>query len=204
MVKEIVIPGDIIGVIEEYTPNKNCYENENGDIVSTVYGEKVIDKEKLQVSVYPHRRIYTLRRGSIVLGYVTEIRRQNANIEIAHIKIGNSFKELKTTYKASLSITNLSQRYVKHMYDGLRPGDWIIAKIIKIDFSGNINLSLYGSRDLGVIFASCFICGHEVTKVIKRDLLRCNNCGATQSRILSSDFPLNKSKRFKRNYRNKR
>ena len=82
------------------------------------------------------------------------------------------------------------------MYDGVRPGDWIIAKIIKVEFNGSISISLYGSRDLGVIYASCFVCAKEVDKVIKRDLLRCNHCGATQSRILSSEFPLHKSNRF--------
>ena len=82
------------------------------------------------------------------------------------------------------------------MYDGIRPGDWIIAKIIKVEFNGNMSVSLYGSRDLGVIYASCFVCAKEVEKVIKRDLLRCTHCGATQSRILSSEFPLNKSSRF--------
>ena len=191
--KDVVIPGEILGVIEEYAPSMNCFEHEN-TIYSTVYGEKVIDKENKQVSVIPKRQIFTPKRGSIALGFVSEIRRQNAFIEISFFKVGKSFIDVKTKYKANLSITNLSNRYVKYMYDGVRPGDWIIAKIIKVEFNGNMSVSMYGSRDLGVIYASCFVCGQEISKSIKRDLIRCQHCGTTQSRVLSSECPLSKSR----------
>ncbi|MHA2104318.1 MAG: hypothetical protein ACW981_12900 [Candidatus Hodarchaeales archaeon] len=49
-------------------------------------------------------------------------------------------------------------------------------------------MGLFGSHDLGVINAICYSCGQEVDRVVKRNLIRCNNCGATQNRVLSSFF----------------
>ena len=68
--KEVVCPGDQLGVIEEFTPQNNCFEQE-GAVFATHIGEKTIDKEKHQVAVMEKRRIYIPRRGSIELGYIT-------------------------------------------------------------------------------------------------------------------------------------
>ena len=191
----MVCPGDQLGVIEEFTPQNNCFEQE-GVVFATHIGEKTIDKEKHQVAVMTKRRIYIPRRGSIALGYITEVRRQAATVEIAHFKVGKSFKDFKTKYSAQLAVSNLSSRFIKNLYDGVRPGDWIICKVSKLDFNGNMDVSLYGSREFGVISASCFVCGKEIDRVVKRNLLRCNNCGATQPRVLSSDFPIQRSLKF--------
>lgn len=193
--KEFVCPGDQLGVIEEFTPQNNCYEQE-GLVISSVFGEKILNKEKHQINVIPIKRIYTPRRGSIALGYITEVRRQNASVEIANFKVGKFFRDFKTKYTASLSVSNLSSRYIKNLYDGVRPGDWIICKIVKLEFNGNMDVSLYGSREFGVISASCFVCGKEIERVVKRNLLKCQNCGTTQPRVLSSDFPLKKSLKY--------
>lgn len=193
--KNYVCPGDQLGVIEEFTPQNNCFEAD-GAVYSSTMGEQYLDKEKHQITISAKKRIYVPRRGSIALGYITEVRRQTATVEIAHFKVGKTFKDFKTKFNAQLSVANLSSRYIKNLYDGIRPGDWIICKISRLDFNGNIDVSLYGSREFGVISASCFICGKEIDRVIKRNLLRCNNCGATQPRVLSSDFPIQKSLKF--------
>ena len=193
--KEFICPGDQLGVIEEFTPQNNCYEQE-GAVFSSVFGERWLDKERHQINVVPKRKIYTPRRGSIALGFITEVRRQNASVEIAHFKVGKQFKDFKTKYNAQLSVANLSSRFIKNLYDGVRPGDWLICKVVKLDFNGNMDVSLYGSREFGVITASCYVCGHEVDRVVKRNLLKCNDCGATQPRVLSSDFPLSRSLKY--------
>ena len=193
--KEFACPGDQLGVIEEFTPQHNCFEQE-GVIFSSTFGERVVDKEKHQVNIFPFKKIYTPRRGSIALGRIIEVRRQTATVEIAHFKVGKAFKDFKTKFTAALSVSNLSSRYIKNLYDGVRPGDWIICKIVKIEFNGNIDVSLYGAREFGVISASCFVCGKEIDRVVKRNLLKCNNCGTTQPRVLSSDFPINRSLKY--------
>ena len=197
--KDFVCPGDQLGVIEEFTPQNNCFEME-GAVYSSTMGEKVLDKEKHQITIFPKKRIYTPRRGSIALGYISEVRRQSATVEIAYFKVGKRFKDFKTKFNAQLSVSNLSRRYIKNLYDGVRPGDWIICKIVKLDFNGNIDVSLFGSREFGVIAASCFVCGKEIDWVVKRNLIRCRNCGVTQPRVLSSDFPLSKSLKYYSKY----
>ena len=180
---DFVCPGDQLGVIEEFTPQYNCYE-QDGAVYASVFGRRAVDKEKHQVNVSALKRIYVPRRGSIALGYITEVRRQTASVEIAHFKIGKEFRDFKTKFNAQLSVSNLSSRYIKNLYDGVRPGDWIICKIVKLEFNGNIDVSLYGGREFGVVAASCFVCGQEVDRVVKRNLLKCNNFQRDSSQLV--------------------
>lgn len=186
--EQLVLPGQELGVIEEFLPADNCYEDEeNGTVVAAALGHLKVEKH--QASVAPKRKIFVPKRGSIALGMVAEIRKQTASIEIAHFKVGNVFKDMRTRYVATLHITNISDRYVRSMHDAVRPADWVLCKIIKYNpADGRMDVSLFGSRQLGVIYAACFQCNAEISKVVKRSLVRCSACGTTQSRTLSTDF----------------
>ena len=184
----VAIPGDQLGVIEEFAPQKNCYERD-GIIIAEYWGTKKIDHENHVVSVMPLKKIFMPRHGTIALGYVTEIRKQNASLILSHFRLSPKSKKffpVNSTYPANLHITNISERYIRNLYDGIRPGDYVFCKILSTD--PEIRISIFGERELGVVYAACFACGHEITRTIKRNLLRCGNCGATQSRVLSSEF----------------
>jgi Predicted RNA-binding protein (consists of S1 domain and a Zn-ribbon domain) len=58
--KEQAFPGDIIALAEEYIPGRNSTD-ENGEIVSNVFGKIVRDDQELNISVKPYRerRRYT-------------------------------------------------------------------------------------------------------------------------------------------------
>lgn len=185
--KRIVVPGDEIGVIEEFLPKYNCYEKD-GIIISENWGEVKVDSKKHQVRVIPTQRIQKIQRGTVAIGYITEIRRQKANVTLIRFRFKNErdFKDIKATFPASLHISNMSDRYTRSIHDGVRPGDYVICKIISTN--PDYRISLTGSRELGVIHAACFVCGAEVNRVVKRNLVRCNSCGATQNRILGNEF----------------
>ena len=128
----IVIPGEQLGVIEEFTPKTNCYEHD-GLIIAENWGTKHIDHEHHFVSVVPLKKIFIPRHGTIALGYVTEIRKQNASVVLSHFRItakNNTFVSTKTTYPANLHITNISDRYIRNLYDGIRPWDYVFCKIL--------------------------------------------------------------------------
>ena len=132
--------------------------------------------------------MFSPKEGTIALGYVTELRKQIANVTLTHFKFGPNKKleSIKFTIKAIIHISNVSDRFIRSIHDGVRPGDYILCKII--DTTPDYRVSLFGSRDLGVISATCYSCGQEVNRILKRNLLRCNNCGATQNRVLSTYF----------------
>lgn len=184
--EKIVTPGEFLGVIEEFTPGKNCYEVD-GQLISESWGTVKTTSEH-QLKITPVKRIFVPRKGTIALGIVSELRRQSANITLTHFKMGyeRKFQSIKYSIPTMLHISNVSDRYIRAIHDGVRPGDYIICKILSTHPDNRV--SLFGSHDLGVISAICYSCGQEVNRVVKRNLIRCNNCGATQNRVLSSFF----------------
>jgi exosome complex component CSL4 len=183
---KIVIPGEILGVIEEFTLGKNCFEVD-GQIVSESLGTVKTSSEH-QIKINPVKKVFVPRKGTIALGVVSELRRQSANVTLTHYKIGDGkyFQSIKYSSSAMLHISNVSDRYLRAIHDGVRPGDHIICKILSTH--PDFRVGLFGSHDLGVINAICYSCGQEVNRVVKRNLISCNNCGATQNRVLSSFF----------------
>ncbi|MFW9927865.1 MAG: exosome complex RNA-binding protein Csl4 [Candidatus Thorarchaeota archaeon] len=186
--ENIVIPGEYLGVIEEFdtSTTKNCYE-QDGQIFSESWGIAKIDN-KHQLKITPRKRIRNPRPGTIALGIVTEIRKQSASVTLTHFRFEKekSFVSLNDNFSALLHISNLSDRYIRVLYDAVRPADYILCKILAT--KPEFRVGLFGSRELGVIYAICYACGKEITRSIKRNLLKCNNCGATQPRVLSSHF----------------
>ncbi|OLS19529.1 MAG: Exosome complex component Csl4 [Candidatus Heimdallarchaeota archaeon LC_3] len=183
---KIVTPGEVLGVIEEFSPGENCFEID-GQVISETLGKFKQDKDHL-VNIIPCKEAFSPKEGAFALGYVTELRKQIANVTLTHFKFGkkNSLQSIKFTIHAIIHISNVSDRFIRAIHDGVRPGDYILCKVIST--SPDYRVSLFGSRDLGVISATCYSCGQEVNHVLKRNLLRCKNCGATQNRVLSSYF----------------
>jgi len=176
----------MIGVIEEFTPLVHCYE-QNGVVFSDACGKVQIDSLNHQVSVVPLKTISELKRGMLVVGYCAGIRKQAATVSIAAFRQQHlpKFTSAKDAQTASLQISNVSSQFLRSLHDGIRPGDYLLARINTT--APEIAITMVG-RGLGVIYAACFRCGKEVTKVVKRNLIQCDNCGTTQSRALSNDF----------------
>jgi exosome complex component CSL4 len=75
---EFVVPGERIGVIEEFIPNFGTYV-ENGVIYSRNAGYLLIDSAARKVSVYPAAKGLSFPKiGSIVVGYVVNIQGSTA------------------------------------------------------------------------------------------------------------------------------
>ena len=73
-----VVPGDHLGVIEEFTSGSGTYV-EDGTIHSKVTGCTLLDMLNRQVSVYPLVPAATVPQvGNIVTGLVSDVRSKNA------------------------------------------------------------------------------------------------------------------------------
>ncbi|MEM3941529.1 MAG: RNA-binding protein, partial [Candidatus Bathyarchaeia archaeon] len=73
-----VLPGDLLGVIEEFIPNSGTYV-ENGNIYSNIVGMALIDFLNRKVSVYPLTYGARVPRvGSMVVGQVSSVMPQIA------------------------------------------------------------------------------------------------------------------------------
>jgi len=175
-----VVPGDRLGVIEEFTSGPGTYV-EGGTIHSKVTGCTLLDMLNKQVSVYPLVKIATVPQvGSIVTGLVSDVKSKNAVLTI--FQVGD--KTLSGFFKGMLHISGVSHSYVDNMFNVCKAGDIMRAKVISTE-----NRSFFLStvdNDLGVIYALCSICGSALQPGNRG--LGCSNCGNVERRKTPPDY----------------
>lgn len=176
----LVLPGERIGVIEEFTPNSRTYVKD-GVIYSKVVGRALIDLLNKKVSVYPlMRRVSVPRVSTIVLGQVSSTQAENATVRI--FKIGQ--RKLSGTFTGILHISNVQRRYVESMHDVCKVGDIVRAEVIS-EKNQVYHLST-DDKGLGVVYAFCSQCGRLLEP--KRNGMQCRACGKIEKRKIASDY----------------
>ena len=177
---QIVVPGDRLGVIEEFTPGPGTYEQE-GTIYAAATGQALMDLLNKQVSVYPKAHVANVPRvGSTVIGQVAEVQSKQATIRI--FQVGDRL--LTGFFSGLLHIGDVSQRYVESMYEVCKAGDIVRAAVVS-EKNRVIHLTT-NDKDLGVIYAFCSHCGHSLAQ--KRFIMRCPECGNSERRKTSADY----------------
>jgi len=177
---EFVVPGDRLGVIEEFIPNSGTFV-EDDKVYSKVTGRILLDFANKKISVYPLTRATNIPKvGSIVTGIASSLQDSTANIRM--IKVGRRY--LSGPFTGVLYISDVSFEYVETMFDAYRMGDIIRAKVIS-NKNRVYHLSTKGA-DLGAIYAFCSRCG-DLLKVKNREM-RCENCGNIEKRKVASDY----------------
>ncbi len=79
--EKIVMPGDKVGIIEQYMPGEGTYDD-NGEIKSTVLGNVEINQKMKVISVISDAKPALLKVGDVIYGQITDIKPQRANIKI--------------------------------------------------------------------------------------------------------------------------
>lgn len=177
---QFVVPGDKLGVIEEFIPDSGTYV-EDGAIHSESVGYILMDFANKKVSVYPTARNLNVPRvGSVVVGDTRSA--QSSVAVIRMIKVGKKF--ISGHFTGMIYISDVSFRYTESMFDAFRIGDLVRAKVIS-DKNRTFHLSTKG-ENLGVIYAFCSQCGGVL--VLKGRGLACQTCGYVERRKTASDY----------------
>jgi len=177
---QIVVPGDKLGVIEEFEPGPGTYVEES-TIYSLATGRALMDLLNKKVSVYPGTQISGVPKvGSIVVGQVSEIQNKQATVRI--FQVGNRI--VSGFFSGLLHISDVSPRYVESMYDVCKAGDIIRAEVIS-DKNRVFHLST-NDKDLGVVYAFCSRCGHVLS--LGRMRMRCTECDNIEHRKTAQDY----------------
>jgi exosome complex component CSL4 len=175
-----VVPGDRLGVIEEFSPGSGTYV-EGGNIHSEVTGCTLLDRLNKQISVYPLvQGVGVPKVGSVVTGQVMDARGKTATIRI--LKLGK--RPLSGSFTGLLHIAEASPAYVKTMGEVGKPGDIMRAKVIS-DTNRTLHLSTE-ERNLGVLYAFCSRCGHMLQET--KGGMRCQRCGHIEKRKTAADY----------------
>ena len=178
---KIVLPGDLIGTSEEFTPKSGTFVDK-GNIYAATTGIVKINTRERSISVTPVTNVPPhLQVGDIVIGQVTDIKESVALVEIASIK-GKGEREIVNAEQAAIHVPNIKDAYVKELYPEFSPFDIVKAKVIDMR---NMRLSTV-NKELGVMKAYCSNC----RTVMKRDnnKLKCPKCSRIETRKISSDY----------------
>ncbi|MGC8848938.1 MAG: exosome complex RNA-binding protein Csl4 [Candidatus Bathyarchaeia archaeon] len=177
---KFIVPGEKLGVIEEFIPGAGTYED-NGTIFSTTVGRAEIDPVEKTVKVKSCSKTPLIpKEGDIVSGFVVNVQDKLAIIDI--YAIGD--KTLHLPFTAALHIANSSPRYERLMGDICKRGDFIKAKVINVK-NRMPQLTTVG-REFGVIRAFCSKCGEELT--LAGRILICPACGNKEIRKISEEY----------------
>jgi exosome complex component CSL4 len=176
----LVLPGERLGVIEEFIPNSGTYVKD-GVIYSKIVGRALMDLLNKRVSVYPLINGTTVPRvSSVVVGQVGNAQSDNVLVRIS--KIGS--KKLSGVFTGILHISDVQDRYVNSMNEVCKPGDIIRAKVIS-EKNQVYHLSTTDSS-LGVVYGFCSRCGNLLEP--KRHQMQCVKCGNIEKRKIASDY----------------
>lgn len=177
---QFVLPGERLGVIEEFIPDVGTYIKE-GAIYSKIVGRSLLDFLNKRVSVYPLvRGVKVPEIDSIVLGQVTRVQRQNAFVRI--YKIGKN--QLSGFFTCLLHISDVRLTYVDSMFNVCKPVDIIRAKVVS-GRNGIYHLAIKDKK-LGVVFAFCSQCGYMLER--RQYKLHCPRCGKIERRKTALDY----------------
>ncbi|BFH72660.1 exosome complex RNA-binding protein Csl4 [Sulfurisphaera javensis] len=175
---DLLLPGDELSIIEEFTPGEGTYEYE-GKVYSSVVGKAFYDMINRRSNSISFKKpgFLPLKKAKYVIGLVTNIKEDSALVSVYSIEE----KPLNVPLTGYIHISQIANKYLNNINEALKVGDIIRAK--SLNFSLPLPLTIK-QKDLGVIYAKCSICG---TKMVKKDEehLRCPNCGNIESRKIA-------------------
>jgi exosome complex component CSL4 len=179
--RRAVLPGDLIGTCEEYSPRNGTYVDQ-GNIYATASGIVKVNTKDRSISVIPITNTPPhIQVGDIVIGQVTDVKDSVALVEIAGIK-GKGEREIVNADQAAIHVSNVKDAYVKELYYEFAPFDIVKARVIDLR---NMRLTTV-DKELGVMKAYCGNC----RAVLKNDngKLKCPKCERTETRKISVDY----------------
>ena len=176
----LVLPGERLGVIEEFIPNSGTYVKD-GVIYSKIVGRALMDLLSKRVSVYPLiSGVAVPKVSNTIVGQVGHA--QSDNVLVRIFKLGS--KNLSGVFTGILHVSDVRERYVKSMTEVCKPGDIIRAKVIS-DKNQVYHLST-NDKNLGVMYAFCSRCATLLEP--KRYEMQCPKCGNVEKRKLALNY----------------
>lgn len=176
----LVMPGERLGVIEEFIPDSGTYVKD-GVIFSKIVGRSLLDLQNRRVSVYPvAKEAVVPKLGTVIIGQIGNAQSDNVLVKI--FRIGK--KKLSGNFGGILHVSDVSDRYVDLMSDVVKPGDIVRAKVIS-EKNQVFHLST-NDKNLGIVYAFC----SRDSTLLEQDRydLKCPKCGNIERRKLAPDY----------------
>jgi exosome complex component CSL4 len=181
---DFVMPGDVLGVSEQFLPNEWTYDD-GSCIKAAILGNVSIDNKSKMISIIPKSgKPALLKIGDTVYGQVSDVRGQRAVIDIQGMK--NCDRQLALSYMGAIHISQVKNGYLEKLHDAFRIGDIIEARITKI-MGDNLDLNTT-DKEGGVIKAMCTTCRAFMKLTNKKYELYCEVCNRKEKRKISFNY----------------
>jgi len=175
--RRLVVPGERIGVIEEYVAGSGTVEYETGEIGSRTLGSLSIDHKTREAKVEPAKPIDSFKPGDDVLCEVEDVQDKLTVVRILSAR-GRPLRNPRSAVIIMPPIRGYG-------FSGtLGIGDLVFAKVLSVS-DGKIDLSIR-PPNCGAVLSFCEFCGALLRR--GRDALRCTRCGKIQRRIIVKDY----------------
>jgi len=170
------IPGDKIGIIEEFESGKNTFED--GHIVrSTAIGTVEIDKKSRTAHVQNIRKSGMPEVDDVVIGTVAAVMSSMIAVSINYV---NNIRT-KSNVECICQTRHFRRKNIALVND-------IVVLRITAHKNGTIHASI-NEPEFGVLFTKCKKCGGTVIPM--RDAIKCTECNWIDERKLSNNFGKN-------------
>lgn len=180
---EIVLPGDEVGVVEEYVGEGFVYED-RGVLRAATIGVVRRDPAKHVLRVERSGRIPNIpTKGDMVYGVVSDVKPKIVVVDL----VAMDKRVFQPPFTGLLPISMISGGRIDSAENLFTESDIIVARV-ESENSPFIITTRY--PELGVILARCRNCGAMLEYDPKSRNLVCPACGARDHRKLSSNYIL--------------
>ena len=171
-----IIPGDKIGIIEEFESGKNTFED--GHIVrATAIGTVEIDKKSRTAHVQNIRKSGMPEVDDVVIGTVAAVMSSMIAVSINYV---NNIRT-KSNVECICQTRHFRRKNIALVND-------VVVLKITAHKNGTIHASI-NEPEFGVLFTKCKKCGGTVIPM--RDAIKCTECNWIDERKLSNNFGKN-------------
>ena len=176
------MPGDILGIIEQFLPGTGTY-NDEGDIKSNIIGNVSIKDKKISV-IAKDGEPALLKVGDRIYAQVSDLRGQRALINIDTLK--DNDRQLALPYLGAIHISQIKKGYLEKLSDAIRIGDIVEADVSKIT-GDSVDLNMM-DEECGVVKAMCTRCRSYMKTSPKTNELECSVCNKKEKREISTNY----------------
>ena len=174
---KIVVPGEAVCVIEEFTPRAGVKAYPDGQISSVYVGKPVFDHVRHEVSVIPVKTVETIRKGDYV---VVEIK----NMHQEKIAIASILGKIPTGPLKYPRTAVVLARREKTLENIIGVGDIVVGLVINTK-NGMITIDV-SPYNCGALLSKCNTCGRVLVKRGKE--LYCQRCQKIEKRKTLIDY----------------
>lgn len=176
MSDSMILPGDVVSLIEEYEAGENTFDD--GNVVrAAAVGQKSMDKATRVASIRHPKMLSVPKEGDIVTGAVAAVMASMMAISVDYINGSPTVSQVECI----CSTRNIRRKNIALVND-----------IVRVKVVSHLNGAIHASinePDLGVIFTKCRKCGGGVVPM--RDAIKCTECAWIDERKLASTFGKN-------------